>query len=218
MLRPQYGNCGWEANVHTGTLEPSTNSPYLLRCFKASVRETFLNLTTLVGSPVPYGKRVGKHFVAKKGVLNSFSALSPMPGQSRGSTPLIAEEMAVGWDMGKGRNDRLSCWISSSSWLSESSFACTQSNSSGIPSEGRVVHCHGWWWCQHSIGCSAGATELLFKMWSRRTWKSAWEMLLLYRRRISRGSWDTRAGSLCKKLSTFWGRLTTCPLYLPCFR
>ena len=95
MFRPQYGNRGWEANLHTGTFKPSTNSPYLLRCFKASVRETFLNLATLVGSPIPYGKRVGKHFVAKKGVLNSFSASSLMSGQSICSTLLIAEEIAA---------------------------------------------------------------------------------------------------------------------------
>ena len=72
-----------------------TNSPYLLRCFKASVRETSLNLAELVGYPLPYGKSVGKPFVDKKGILNSLSALPPMPGQSRGSTPFIAEEIAA---------------------------------------------------------------------------------------------------------------------------
>ena len=46
------------------------------------LRET---LAGLVGSPVPYGRSVGKHFVAKNGEYNSFIALSPMPGQSRGS-------------------------------------------------------------------------------------------------------------------------------------
>ena len=65
ILSPQYGNLGWLANLQTGLEVPSTNSPYLVKCFSSSVSDTIRNLAGLVGYPVPYGKSAGKHMVAR---------------------------------------------------------------------------------------------------------------------------------------------------------